>query len=74
MVISTCLKDIEQSIREAAASTIGKLGLPEGISSIDNLIKSTLDPENNIDVKVKSLWAIGRLSDACDKEVGLLNY
>lgn len=56
-------------MRELAAFLIGKIGLPEGISAIDNLLKAIHDGKSPIEVKVKSIWAIGRLANACDNNV-----
>jgi len=66
--IEDCLKDYDNTVRNTAASIIGQIGLPEGISALDSLMK-LLKTEKEVEVKAKAIWAIGRLSKNCEDGV-----
>ena len=62
-----CLKDFNPAVRETAAISIGKIGLPEGILCLDKIINATNDPE--VKVKTKAIWTLGKLASGCDTSV-----
>ena len=67
LTIASCLKDTNSAVRDCAACIIGQIGLPEGITAIDHLLKAINDV--NSDVKSKVIWAIGKLADECNESV-----
>ena len=62
-----CLKDYSTAVRDTAAGTLGRIGLPEGLLSIDYLIDYIKDEDVN--VKSKIIWTIGRIAPGCDNSV-----
>ena len=62
-----CLKDFNPAVRETAASAIGKIGMPEGILSLEKIVQATNDQDVN--VKTKAIWALGKLASGCDTNV-----
>ena len=65
--LSNCLKDYNPKVREYAATSLGKIGLPESLLSIDSLIENINDEDVN--VKSKIIWAIGRIAQGTDSLV-----
>jgi len=62
--LGACLRDQSSALRETAACSLGKIGLPESLNAVENLINSCKDFEN--DVKAKAIWALGRIAPGCD--------
>jgi hypothetical protein len=62
-----CLKDYSTAVRDTAAGSLGQIGLPESLLSIDYLIDSIKDEDVN--VKSKIIWAIGRIAAGVDNSV-----
>ena len=65
--LTKCLKDYNPKVRESAATSLGLIGLPEALLSIDGLIENIEDEDVN--VRSKIIWAIGRLAQGTDKSV-----
>jgi hypothetical protein len=65
--LSHCLKDYSTAVRDTAAGALGQIGLPESLLSIDQLVDSINDEDVN--VKSKVIWAIGRISAGVDNMV-----
>ena len=65
--LTNCLKDYNSKVRENAATSLGKIGLPESLLSIDGLIENINDEDVN--VKSKIIWAIGRIAQGTDSLV-----
>ncbi len=53
------LKDISIKVRIQSALSLGKISLPESLTSINYLI-NTLNNENDVNLKSICLWSIGR--------------
>lgn len=68
--LSRCLKDYSPKVRNAAATSLGLLGLPEAMLSIEGLIENLKDED--VDSKSKTIWAIGRIANAVDN--GIIPY
>ncbi len=49
-------------MREVIAAAIGTIGLPEGESCVDALIKSLQTIDEDPNVKAMCVWSIGRLA------------
>ena len=62
-----CLKDYSTKVREAAATSLGIIGLPEALLSIDGLIENINDEDVN--VRSKIIWAIGRVAEGTDNSI-----
>jgi HEAT repeat protein len=62
-----CLRDYSTAVRDTAASSLGQIGLPEALLSINYLVEGIKDEDVN--VKSKIIWAIGRISQGCDNSV-----
>lgn len=62
-----CLKDYSTAVRDTAAGSLGQIGLPESLLSIDYLLDSVKDEDVN--VKSKIIWAIGRIAPGVDNSV-----
>ena len=56
------LKEEKAQVREVIAACIGTIGLPEGQSCIDSLIKLLSNSEEDPNVKAMVAWSIGRLA------------
>lgn len=54
-------------MKDAAIGSLGQIGLPEGLLAIDNIIEAIKDED--ISVKSKAIWAIGRLARGCNTKV-----
>lgn len=67
IALMKCLKDYSPKVREAAATSLGIIGLPEALLSIDGLINSINDEDVN--VKSKAIWAIGRIAEGIDNTI-----
>ena len=65
--LSHCLKDYNPKVRESAARSLGIIGLPESLLSIDGLIENINDEDVN--VRSKIIWAIGRIAQGADSLV-----
>lgn len=65
-----CFKDYSTAVRETAASSLGQIGLPESLLALDTLLDSLKD--DDVNVKSKIIWTIGRISKGCDETV--INY
>ena len=65
--LSKCLKDYSPKVRNAAATSLGLLGLPEAMLSIESLIDNLKLDE--VDSKAKMIWAIGRIANAVDNKI-----
>jgi hypothetical protein len=65
-----CLKDYSTAVRDTAASSLGQIGLPESLLAINSLIDGLRDED--INVKSKIVWAIGRIAKGCDNSI--INY
>ena len=65
--LTKCLKDYSPKVRESAATSLGLIGLPEALLSIDGLIENIEDEDVN--VRSKIIWAIGRVAQGTDKSV-----
>ena len=61
------LKDYSTKVREAAATSLGIIGLPEALLSIDGLIENINDEDVN--VRSKIIWAIGRVAEGTDNSI-----
>jgi len=62
--LGRCLSDYSIKVREAAATSLGIIGLPEASIAIDNLIENLNDED--INVKSKIIWDIGRIAPAVE--------
>ena len=62
-----CLKDCNPAVRETAASSIGKIGMPEGVICLEKIINTINDQDMN--VKTKAIWALGKIAQGCDTHV-----
>ncbi len=62
--LSHCLKDYSSKVRESAATSLGLIGLPESLLSIDGLIDNINDEDVN--VRSKIIYAIGRIAPGAD--------
>jgi HEAT repeat protein len=56
------LKEDKVQVREVLAAAIGTIGLPEGESCVDALIKCTSIPDEDPNVKAMCVWSLGRLA------------
>ena len=65
--LSKCLKDYSPKVRNAAATSLGLLGLPEAMLSIESLIDNLKLDE--VDSKAKMIWAIGRIANVVDNKI-----
>ena len=65
--LSKCLKDYSVKVRETAATSLGLIGLPEALHSLDALIENINDEDVN--VKSKIIWAIGRICNGADNSI-----
>ncbi len=65
--LCTCLKDYSTAVRDTAAGTLGQIGLPEALIAVDHLVDSIKDEDVN--VKSKAIWSIGRISAGCENSV-----
>jgi HEAT repeat protein len=55
------LKDECSSVRETSAGILGKIGLPEAMNGLNELIAVAKKPSEDPNVKSLAIWAIGRL-------------
>ena len=62
--LGRCLSDYSTKVRDAAATSLGIIGLPEASIAIDNLIENLNDED--INVKSKIIWDIGRIAPAVE--------
>ena len=62
--LGKCLSDYSIKVRDAAATSLGIIGLPESSIAIDDLIENINDED--INVKSKIIWDIGRIAQAVD--------
>ena len=62
--LGKCLFDFSIKVRDAAATSLGVIGLPESSIAIDDLINNINDED--INVKSKIIWDIGRIAQAVD--------
>ncbi len=62
--LGKCLSDYSVKVRDAAATSLGIIGLPEASIAIDDLIDNIND--DDVNVKSKILWDIGRIAPAVD--------
>ena len=58
------LSDYSVKVRNAASASLGIIGLPEASIAIDDLIKNIND--DDINVKSKIIWDIGRIAQAVE--------
>ena len=65
--LGKCLSDFSDKVRDAAATSLGVIGLPESSIIIDDLINHLKD--KNVEVKSKIIWDIGRIAPAIDNSV-----
>ena len=65
--LGKCLSDYSIKVRDAAATSLGIIGLPESSIAIDDLIENINDED--INVKSKIIWDIGRIAQAVDNSV-----
>ena len=65
--LGKCLSDYSETVRDAAATSLGIIGLPESSIAIDDLILHLKD--KNVEVKSKIIWDIGRIAPAVDNSV-----
>ena len=69
--LALALKDQCVGVRETAAGILGKVGQPEGMIALDELVLAARDSEPN--VKTLAVWALGRLGpEACPKGTKVL--
>ncbi len=66
-----CLKDYSTAVRDAAIGSLGQIGLPESLLALDNIIDCIEDED--VGVKSKAIWVIGRLARGCNTNVSKLN-
>ena len=62
--LGKCLSDYSIKVRDSAATSLGVIGLPEASIAIDDLIENINDEDVN--VKSKIIWDIGRIAQAVD--------
>ena len=62
--LGKCLSDYSEKVRDSAATSLGIIGLPEASIAIDDLIDNIND--DDVNVKSKILWSIGRIAPAVD--------
>ena len=62
--LGKCLSDFSVKVRDSAATSLGIIGLPEASIAIDELIENIND--DDVNVKSKILWDIGRIAPAVD--------
>jgi HEAT repeat protein len=62
--LGKCLSDYSTKVRDAAATSIGVIGLPEASIAIDDLIDNINDEDVN--VKSKIIWDVGRIAPAVE--------
>ena len=65
--LGKCLSDFSDKVRDAAATSLGVIGLPESSIIIDDLVPHLKD--KNVEVKSKIIWDIGRIAPAIDNSV-----
>jgi HEAT repeat protein len=65
--LGKCLNDYSDKVRDAAATSLGIIGLPESSIAIDDLIPHIKD--KNVEVRSKIIWDIGRIAPAVDNSV-----
>ncbi len=62
--LGKCLSDYSVKVRDSAATSLGIIGLPEASIAIDDLIDNIND--DDVNVKSKILWDIGRIAPAVE--------
>ena len=62
--LGKCLSDYSTKVRDAAATSLGIIGLPEASIAIDDLIDNLGDEDVN--VKSKIIWDVGRIAPAVE--------
>ena len=62
--LGKCLSDYSIKVRDSAAASLGIIGLPEASIAIDDLIENIND--NDVNVKSKIIWDIGRIAPAVE--------
>ena len=62
--LGKCLSDYSTKVRDAAATSLGIIGLPEASIAIDDLIDNINDEDVN--VKSKIIWDVGRIAPAVE--------
>ena len=65
--LGKCLKDRNNSVKDAAVGALGQIGVPEALLVLDDII-TNIDDED-INLKAKAVWTIGRLAPGCDTNV-----
>ena len=61
------LSDTNSAVKDTAAASIGRIGMPEASLAINGLVKLSKDAEVNI--RAKAICAIGRIADGCSTAV-----
>ena len=62
--LGKCLSDYSTKVRDAAATSLGIIGLPEASIAIDDLIDNLGD--DDVNVKSKIIWDVGRIAPAVE--------
>ena len=62
------MTDYDCTVRTTAVSIVGQIGLPEGIITLESLMRM-IKNEKEVDVKSKAIWVVGRLANGCEDEV-----
>ena len=68
--LGKCAKDPNNCVKEAAIGTLGQIGVPESLLVLDDIIDTI--KEEDVEVKTKAVWALGRLASGCDSDVKFL--
>ena len=65
--LGKALSDFSPKVRESAAMSLGVIGLPESVIAIDYMIQNLND--DDVNVKSKIIWSIGRISQLIENSV-----